>query len=112
MAHIIDTEAQIALVSRDWPRAIELAGEAVKRATADGNQHALIDGLLTRARARTGADDHAEATEDYRRAADLAAAAGSRRQRRIALTELGELLASQGRHEEAFALYREIVQLG
>lgn len=112
MAHIMDTEAQIALASRDWPRAIERAGEAVKRATADGNQHALIDGLLTRARAHTAADQPSEATEDYQQAADLAAEAGSRRQRRAALTELGEALASQGRHEEAFAVYREVVQLG
>jgi transcriptional regulator with XRE-family HTH domain len=110
MPHIIDTEAQIALASEDWPRAIERAGEAVERATNDGNQHAVIDGLITRARARTAADQRAEATEDYRRAADLAAAAGSRRQRRAALTELGDLLASQGHHEEAFALYREVVQ--
>lgn len=112
LAHIMDTEAQIALASRDWPRAIERAGEAVERATSDGNQHALIDGLITRARAQTAADQLGEATDDYRRAADLAAAAGSRRQRRAALTELGEVLASQGRHEEAFALYREVVQLG
>lgn len=112
LAHIIDTEAQIALASRDWPMAIERAGEAVERTTTDGNQHALIDGLITRARARTGAGQLDEAMEDYRRAADLAAAAGSRRQRRAALTELGEVLATQGRHEEAFALYREVVQLG
>lgn len=112
LAHIIDTEAQIALASRDWPRAIERAGEAVERAATDGNQHALIDGLITRGRAMTGADRRAEAAEDYRRAEDLAAAAGSRRQRRTALTELGELLASEGRHEEAFAAYREVVRLG
>lgn len=112
LTHIIDTEAQIALASRDWPRAIERASEAVERATTDGNQHALIDGLITRARAQTAADQLGDATKDYRRAADLAAAAGSRRQRRAALTELGEVLASQGHHEEAFALYREVVQLG
>ena len=111
-AHITDTEAQIALAQRDWLRAIERASEAVELATHDGNQHALIDGLLTRARAHAGAGHAAEAEADYRQAAELAAAISSQKQQRAALTELGDVLATGGRHQEAYELYREVVQLG
>lgn len=112
LAHIADTEAQIALASQDWPKAIERAAEAVKRGTTDGNQHALVDGLITRARALVGAAQIERAIADYRQAAEHAAAASSRPQQRVALSELGDLLAGQGRHEEAYSLYRELVQLG
>jgi hypothetical protein len=71
----------------------------------------LVDGLLTRARANT-AQGGADAVEtDLRRASDIAKRVGANRQRRAALTELGDLMASKGRHEEAVVLFREVVQL-
>jgi len=112
ITHIADTEAQIASAMRDWPEAIDRASDAVDRAQADGNAHALVDGLLTRARARSHAGSGGHAEEDYRRAADVALDVGSRRQRRDALSELAELLAARGAHEQAFELYRQVVQLG
>lgn len=110
-AHISDTLAQIAIARRDWPEAIELAGRAVASAERDGNYHALVDGLLSRGRASAAQGDLTAAAADLRRAADAAERVGANRQQRAALTELGELLASQGRHEEAVALYRQVVEL-
>lgn len=109
-AHIADTLAQVALAQRDLPRAIELANDAVTRAADDGNDHALVDGLLTRARAAQAGGDPTLAEADFRRAAELASRVAARRQRRSALTELGDMLASQGKHQEALSLYRELVQ--
>lgn len=110
-AHIADTLAQIAIARRDWPGAVELAGQAVARAERDGNDHALVDGLISRSRAATAQGHLDSAAADLRRAAETAKRVGANRQRRTALTELGDLLASQGQHEEAVRLYREVVQL-
>lgn len=110
--HIADTLAQIAVARRDWPRAIELASDAIARAERDGNDHALVDGLLTRARANSARGGAEAAETDLRRGAEIAKSVGANRQRRAALTELGDLLASKGKHEEAVVLYREVVQLG
>lgn len=110
-AHITDTLAQVAIARRDWPSAIDLASQAVARAERDGNEHALVDGLLSRARATAAQGDQDAAAADLRRAAEAATRVGANRQRRAALTELGELLASRGQHEEAVKLYREVVRL-
>jgi tetratricopeptide (TPR) repeat protein len=110
-AHITDTMAQIALARRDWPQAIELATTAVTRAAADENRHAEVDGLLTRARASFGARDNGAAIADYQRAAAIAREATSLRQLRAVLAELGDLLASEGRHADAVAAYKEVVSI-
>jgi tetratricopeptide (TPR) repeat protein len=110
-AHIADTQAQIAIARRDWPRAIELASEAVAQAERDGNEQALVDGLISRSRAAAAQGELDSAVADLRRAATITERHGATRQRRTALTELGDLLARQGQHEEAVTLYREVVQL-
>lgn len=109
--HIADTLAQIAIARQDWPEAIRLAAQAVELAERDGNEHALVDGLISRGRAAGAQGDAESAAADLRRAAETSGSIGANRQRRTALTELGELLAKLGRHEEAVALYREVVAL-
>src|SRR6185295_18742970 len=52
LAHLADTEAQVALASGDPDRAAELAQTAIDRAEVAGGAKAAVDGWTTLARAR------------------------------------------------------------
>lgn len=110
--HVTDTLAQIALARRDWPRAVELADEALAKAREYQNRHAEVDGLLTRARAHAGAGNTNAAIADFEAATNRARDSASKRQLRSALSSLGEHLADQGRHADAVKAYKELVTLG
>jgi transcriptional regulator with XRE-family HTH domain len=107
LAHVAETQAQIALASGDLGAASRYVDEALRLAHETGNRKATISALLTGARVRREHGDTAGAIEGYERAAAEARASSSRGQLRAALREWAELLAVLGRHEQAYALLRE-----
>jgi transcriptional regulator with XRE-family HTH domain len=107
MAHIADTEAQIALAGSAFDQAAMLAQQAIEGAELTGNQKALIDALVTRAQIRRRRGDSESAEGDFARAADLARASGSRGRIREVLGAWSEMLAESGDLRRAYDLTRE-----
>lgn len=108
-AHVMETEARIALHDGDVPRCLELAGGTLQLARAIGHPHAEASGLLTRARAHRVAGDGPAAEADYAEAATLLRRVGPRSRLREALRDWASLLVEGKRHEEAVALLTEAV---
>ncbi len=107
LAHVADTEAQIALGAGDTVAALRLSEEALGHAQASENGRATVSSLLTSARAHVSAGDAEAAARTYGRAADQIRENGPRSRLKDALGEWAEVLASQGRHDMAYALTRE-----
>jgi len=110
LAHVVDTEAQIALGSREPGRAAELAAEAVAIAERTSNHRAEISGLLTGARAARQTGDAATAVGLVERAARLAEQGPAPRLREV-LTEWSELAAEAGDHARAYELSRRALAI-
>ncbi|MBA2570948.1 MAG: helix-turn-helix domain-containing protein [Chloroflexi bacterium] len=110
LAHVAETEAQIALSDRDVSRALSLADEAIGHAEASDNHRARVSAMLTRARAHVVAGDLDIAIDAYDRTAAVVREHGPRLRLREALGEWADVLASLGRHQEAYALTREALQ--
>ena len=107
LAHITDTEAQIALAGSALDRAGTLAEQAIGGAELTGNQKALMAALVTRAQVRRRQGDIESADADFARAADLARASGSRGRIREVLGAWSEMLAESGNLRRAYDLTRE-----
>lgn len=106
LAHVAETEAQIALAAGDHSAVRDRVAEALDHARATHNTHAESSALLTLARSqRQSGDGDAEAT--YRQAAELLRTSGPRPRLSEVLRELADLLVSQRRHEEAVGLLQE-----
>jgi transcriptional regulator with XRE-family HTH domain len=110
LAHVSDTEAQIALAAGDTGTAGERAVAAVDLARKSGNQKAEISGLLTQARAHRLRGDTAQAATVLAAAADLARGGPAPRLREI-LSEWSELMAESGDVTRAYELSREALAL-
>lgn len=111
LAHIADTEAQIALAGSAFELAATLAEQAIEGAELTGNQKALIDALVTRAQIRRRRGDSESADGDFARAADLARASGSRGRIREVLGAWSEMLAESGDLRRAYDLTREALSV-
>ena len=107
MAHIADTEAQIALAGSAFDQAATLVEQAIDGAQCTGNQKALIDALVTRAQIRRQRGDRESADDDFARAADLARISGSRGRLREVLSAWSEMLAETGDLRRAYDLTHE-----
>jgi transcriptional regulator with XRE-family HTH domain len=107
LAHVVDSQARIALARGDAEQACRSAQQALDLALLAGNAKASVDALLTLARARAAVGDKAGGLAANEQAADLARAAGSPSLVRKALRDLADSLAASGDHERAFALMRE-----
>ena len=107
LAHVLETEAQIALVQGDARRALELTDEAIAQAEATENAKALASALVTRAKALARLDDVAAAEASFERAAALVRNGGGGTRLRELLTEWASLLAERGEHERAYRLAHE-----
>ncbi|MFP5341814.1 MAG: helix-turn-helix domain-containing protein [Candidatus Limnocylindria bacterium] len=107
-AHVIDTEAVIALDQGDHARAVELASESLALAEQTDNELAQLDALITRARAYAAGGDHAAAAADFERASERAEDLPARR--REVLSAWADSLAALGQHDRAFALAREALE--
>ena len=106
LAHVAETEAQIALAAGDHAKVRERIAEALELARATQNTHAESSALLTLARSqRQSGDGDAEAT--YRQAAELLRSSGPRTRLSEVLREWADLLVSQKRHAEAVDLLQE-----
>jgi transcriptional regulator with XRE-family HTH domain len=110
LAHVADTDAQIALGRNDLERAATLAAEAVDAAHLVGNTRAELSALLTGARAARRRGDTAQATALLESAAKLAEQGPPTRLREV-LTEWGELAAESGDHARAYELSRRALAL-
>lgn len=109
LAHVLETEARIALHEGDIQLALERSGGTLELARAIGHPHAEASALLTRARAHRAAADLPAAEAAYAEAAELRRRVGPRARLREALRDWAALLVESKRHEEAVALLTEAV---
>jgi transcriptional regulator with XRE-family HTH domain len=107
LAHILDTQAQIALAKGAPDEAAGFATAAIEHAERTHNLKALVDSLLTLGHARTSLGDSDAALAAYERAGSVARELGSPTLVRKALREWADALARAGRHEQAFAVMRD-----
>ena len=107
LAHLADTEAQVALASGEAERAIALAETAIECAERAGGAKAAIDAWTTLARARLELGRIDDAFDAFAHAAELARAHAPAPRLREVLRAWADALAATGRHAEAYALARE-----
>jgi tetratricopeptide (TPR) repeat protein len=107
LAHVADTEAQIQLAGGNHLAASKLADEAIDHAKASDNARAHVSALLTRARSSIMADDGNGAIAAYGAAVEIIRKRGPRSRLHEPLSRWADLLATLGRHAEAYALARE-----
>ena len=105
VAHLAETEAQIALGSGDPEAAIAMAEEAIEIAERGGTEIAARGALVTRGRAHGALGQHDLASADFEAA--LASDGVPAGLRRTILSAWADSLAAIGQHERAFALARE-----
>lgn len=106
LAHVLDTQAQIAIARGQPKNARELATTALTHAEASSNHKAAIDALTTRARAAQALGDVSAAATDFERAADIAAEHGLPSRRAEVLRAWAALAAESGDHRRAYELMR------
>ena len=112
LAHVLETEAQIAAARNDWPTALRLAGESLDMAERAGNPKAAVSALLTMSRARTAVGEAAAAMTAYEQAGRLARELGRPAVLRLTLGAWAEALAETGDHAGAYTLTREALGAG
>jgi tetratricopeptide (TPR) repeat protein len=110
MTGLADTEAVIELADGKPEHALELADEAIGMAERTEHRKALLDGLVTRARALGALGRAEDAAATFERAADLAEASAPASRRREILSAWADSLAAVGRHDEAYALARRALE--
>lgn len=112
LAHVTETEGQIALAAGAASQALELSGEALALAGGAGDRKAEISALLLGARAnrKLGALEPARLTLE--RAASLAQENGRRGEMQLVLRELSEVLAELGDLAGAYAVSRRALDAG
>ncbi len=113
LAHVLDTQARVALARGAHDDALRLGHEALDRAERSSNDNGVIDALLTIARTEVAMGKSGEALAWYERAAASAhkLAAPQARVREV-LGEWAELLANAGDHQQAFEMMREALKGG
>jgi transcriptional regulator with XRE-family HTH domain len=112
LAHVTETEGQIALAAGDVPGALDRSGQAGRLADASGDRKAAIDALLLGARARRALGELDEAAATLERAAALAESFGRRGQLQAVLGEWSDVLAEQGDMAKAYAVSRRALDAG
>jgi tetratricopeptide (TPR) repeat protein len=106
LAHVAETEAQIALAAGDHAAVRLRVSEALDLARATQNTNAESSALLTLARSQRQSGD-ADAQATYRQAAELLRVSGPRPRLAEVLREWADLLVSEQRHAEAVELLQE-----
>ncbi|MEP6468204.1 MAG: hypothetical protein ABJC24_00375 [Chloroflexota bacterium] len=107
LAHVAESEAQIAMASDDLARADALLDEAHQLAIASDNRAALLGIALTRARLDRRQHGAELAMDSYAAAAERARATAPPSKRREILREYADVALEAGQQERAIALYRE-----
>jgi transcriptional regulator with XRE-family HTH domain len=109
LAHVLETQAQIAAAAEQWSEARRLAAGALEMAERTGNQKAAVSALLTCARAQIAtADGGAQAS--FERAAAIAREIKGPAVLRKVLAAWAEYLAAAGDHAAAYALTAEALR--
>ena len=113
LAHVLDTQARVALARGAHDDALRLGHEALERAEQTSNKNGVVDALLTIARTQVAMHLTAEALAGYERAAEAARSLAAPQARlREVLGESAELLANAGEHQKAFEMMREALKGG
>lgn len=110
IAHVIDTEAIIALETGAAELALSLAEESLALGRSIEHRSVILDASVTRARSLAALDRHGEAAIAFAEAAATGESASAARRRAI-MTSWAESLAALGRHDEAFVLARQALAL-
>ena len=110
LAHVAETQAQIAIAEGRYDDAITLAYEARAMAEATSSVATHSMAMLTIARAQAAAGDTDAACQSYATGVEELRARGPASRLRQGLADWAELLATLGRHEEAYALSREALE--
>lgn len=112
LAHVTDTEGQIALASGSTDDAIELSTESLRLAEVSDDKKAAIDALLLLARAQRATGDLQAAATTLDRAASVAEEYGRRGQLQTVLGEWSDVMATLGDLARAYALSRRALDTG
>ena len=107
LAHVSETDAQIALAVGDHAAVRERVAEALELARETRNTHAESSALLTLARSERQSDSAVEAEATYRQAVEILRTSGPKPRLAEALREWADLLVTQERHAEAVELLQE-----
>jgi tetratricopeptide (TPR) repeat protein len=112
LAHVAETQGQIALAAGSPNEALEFSAESLRIAEACDNKKATLDASLLLARAQRANGRLPEAAETLARAADLAERYGRRGQLQMMLSEWSDVEADQSHLVEALALSRRAIEAG
>jgi len=107
LAHVIETEAQIAVARGQWEEALRLTAESSELARRTNNLDAETEALLTAARVHAALSDAEAAEQAFAAAATLARGLKRPKLLKDVLTQWADYRAQLGDHEGAFALSRE-----
>lgn len=112
LAHVTETEGQIALAAGSIPEALKLSTAALQLAEEADDKKATIAALLLLARAQRATEDLKAAAETLERAASHAQDYGRRAQQQQILAEWSDVMASLGDMAQAYALSRRALDAG
>ncbi len=112
LAHVTDTEGQIALAAGSTRDAIDLSTESLRLAEEIGDKKAAINALLLLARAQRADTDLPAAAATLERAAALSEEYGRRGQLQAVLGEWSDVVAALGDLAQAYALSRRALNAG
>lgn len=108
-AGIAETRAKIALAEGRHSAALELAGEALRLGADGAVPDAMLEALITTARAHGAQGEAAAAVTAFEQAAEQVRNGPSAARRREVLAEYAEFLMAAGDEKRALMLYREAV---
>lgn len=112
LAHVTETEGQIALASGAAQDAIALSTESLRLAEASGDRKVVISALLLQGRSQRALGDLSAASTTLERTASLAEEYGRRAQLQAVLGEWSEVTAETGDLARAYALSRKALDAG
>jgi transcriptional regulator with XRE-family HTH domain len=107
LAHVLETQAQIAAASSNWAEALRLSQQSLDLGRQAGNLDSQAAAGLTAARCYLALGDQDAAEASFAAASEAARQLKRPEVLREVLTEWADVLAAQGHHERAFALSRE-----
>jgi len=112
LAHVIETEGQIALAAGKPKEAIELATESLRLAEESGNRKAAVSSGLSLAKAQRASGDLDSAAATLERAVELAEGHGRRGQLQTLLGEWSDVMAARGDMAKAYEISRRAIDVG
>lgn len=112
LAHVTETEGQIALAADSIPDALKLSTESLRLAEEADDKKVTIAALLLLARVQRASEDLKAAAATLERASSLAEGYGRRAQQQQILGEWSDVMASLGDMAQAYALSRRALDAG